>query len=317
MRVPGRHRISEAIINVRKRFSRSATILLYHRVTELAADPQLLSVAPSRFAEQLEVLRRDASPLPLSELTSIMRDGRQLPRRAVAVTFDDGYADNYLEAKPLLERYDIPATVFVTSGQVGSPQEFWWDDLERLLLTGPDGANHAGWHIERPDDPTSQHERYRRLSEELRNAVDTVRQATLHRLAEQTGKGFQGRASHRAMTESEVLDLARSGLIEVGAHTVTHPVLSRADPLTQRNQIAGSKSDLERILGKPVSSFAYPYGGRQHYTRETVEIVRSLGFSRACSNFPGPVWRRTDTFQLPRMLIRNWGGDEFRRRLEL
>jgi peptidoglycan/xylan/chitin deacetylase (PgdA/CDA1 family) len=317
MRVPGHHRISNAIINVRKRFSRSATILLYHRVTELAADPQLLSVAPARFAEQMQVLRRHASPLSLSELTSIMCNGRKLPRRAVAVTFDDGYADNYLEAKPLLERYDIPATVFVTSGQVGNPQEFWWDDLERLLLSGPDGPNHAGWHIERPHDPTPQHERYRRLSEELRNAADATRRTTLHRLAEETGKGVRGRASHRAMTEAEVSDLARSGLIEVGAHTVTHPVLSVADPLTQRSEVAGSKSALERILGKPISSFAYPYGGRQHYTSETVEIVRSLGFSRACSNFPGPVWRRTDIFQLPRMLIRNWDGDEFRRRLEL
>jgi peptidoglycan/xylan/chitin deacetylase (PgdA/CDA1 family) len=317
MRVPGRHRISEAIINLRKRFSRGATILLYHRVTELAADPQLLSVAPARFAEQMAVLRRHASPLSLCELTSIMREGRKLPRRAVVVTFDDGYADNYLEAKPLLERYDIPATVFVTSGQVGNPQEFWWDDLERLLLTDPDGANHAAWHIERPDDPTPRHGRYRRLSEELRNAADTARQTMLQQLAEETGKGVHGRASHRAMTEAELRELTRDGLIEVGAHTVTHPVLSKADALTQRSQIAGSKSALERILGKPVSSFAYPYGGRQHYTSETVEIVRSLGFSCACSNFPGPVWRRTDTFQLPRILIRNWDGDEFRRRLEL
>jgi peptidoglycan/xylan/chitin deacetylase (PgdA/CDA1 family) len=93
---------------------RRAVILLYHRVTELAADPQLLSVSPQHFAEHLDVIRKVGLPMPLK---SLWQDGRRerSSKCDVIVTFDDGYADNLYNAKPLLESHDVPATVFVSS----------------------------------------------------------------------------------------------------------------------------------------------------------------------------------------------------------
>ena len=108
-----------------------AVILLYHRVADLPSDPQLMAVTPRHFAEHLEVIRQSCRPLRLHDL------GEALPDRSVVVTFDDGYADNLHHAKPLLAAHDVPATVFVTSGYVGSDREFWWDDLERILLETP------------------------------------------------------------------------------------------------------------------------------------------------------------------------------------
>src|SRR5262249_11986659 len=115
------------------RFRSRALILMYHRVTELPNDPYLLAVTPEHFAEQMEEIRRYCVPMRLEELVDELEDGN-IPNRGVVVTFDDGYADNLYQAKPLLERYEIPATVFVTAGQVGSRREFWWDELDRLLL---------------------------------------------------------------------------------------------------------------------------------------------------------------------------------------
>src|SRR3954470_15948888 len=105
-----------------------ALILLYHRVATPTRDPQLLSVSPERFAEHLEVVRRCAEPVALA---GILAQGEG-PR--AAITFDDGYADNLHEAAPLLAAAGVPATVFVVSGQVGTTDEFWWDELERVLL---------------------------------------------------------------------------------------------------------------------------------------------------------------------------------------
>src|SRR6476620_2068715 len=116
------------------RFGGKVLALLYHRVRpEAGFDPYLLGVSPEHFAEQLEVLPRFGRPMSLQQLVQALRM-RKLPHRALVVTFDDGYADNLYHARPLLERHDFPATVFVTSGYLGQTHEFWWEDLARLLL---------------------------------------------------------------------------------------------------------------------------------------------------------------------------------------
>ena len=110
-----------------------ALILLYHRVTEVPSDPWALSVTPDHFAGHLEILREYTRPISLQQLSQGLREG-DLPDCSVVVTFDDGYADNLLNAKPLLERYDVPATVFLATGLVEHWREPWWDELEQLLL---------------------------------------------------------------------------------------------------------------------------------------------------------------------------------------
>ena len=114
------------------KISPAAGVLLYHRIADAETDPQLLCVTPKHFAEHLEVIRRFYRPLALPKLSSHLRSGL-LRSRSLALTFDDGYADNFLHAKPLLDRSGIPATVFVTAGQVGSAEEFWWERFCALL----------------------------------------------------------------------------------------------------------------------------------------------------------------------------------------
>src|SRR5262245_25018119 len=100
---------------LRSRFARSALVLVYHRVARANVDPWELAVTPEHFSEHLEVLRRLARPLPLQSLVEAVRGGA-VPRRAVVVTLDDGYADNLRNAEPLLRRHDVPATCFLTAG---------------------------------------------------------------------------------------------------------------------------------------------------------------------------------------------------------
>ena len=110
-----------------------ALILLYHRIGELRSDPWSLNVTPHHFVEHLDLLQSYAHPVTLEHLYRGISDG-DLPDRSVAITFDDGYGDNLYNAKPLLERYDVPATVFMTTGYIGCEREFLYDELDRLLL---------------------------------------------------------------------------------------------------------------------------------------------------------------------------------------
>lgn len=145
MRFTGSKTLRSSILWARSRFTGGALILGYHRVVEEAEDPYRLCVSPERFEKQLEAIRRLARPLRLGELVSGL-EGGELPQGAVAVTFDDGYADVLYEAKPLLERHEIPATVFVVSGRLG--REFWWDALRRL--TSPPASLPACFRLEHP-----------------------------------------------------------------------------------------------------------------------------------------------------------------------
>ena len=110
-------------------------ILMYHRIASEPNDPWGLSVSSENFEQQLQVLRRTRRPFPLADFVRNLMAGA-LPPNAVALTFDDGYVDNLEAAKPLLAAADVPATVFVATGYLDRPEEFWWDELSRLVLSG-------------------------------------------------------------------------------------------------------------------------------------------------------------------------------------
>ena len=334
--------LRRAASSIQKKFARGALILLYHRVVELESDPQWLCVTPQHFNEQLEVIRKGYHPMRLEHLMTALREG-SIPERAVVITFDDGYADNLYGAKPWLEYWDIPATVYVTSGAIGSRREFWWDELERVFLqpgslpgelslsisersyrwtlngdahyTEERFRQYSPWNVQAEHDPSARHHLYRSLCQLLRSLPNGARQEALEKIREWAGSQPMSRSTHRPLSPDEVVQLAQGGLIDVGAHTVTHARLAALPLAAQREEIQGSKAHLEDIVGYPIYRFAYPYGTRSDYTRKTVALVREAGFTQACSNFPGKVRRGNDSFQLPRFLIRNWDGDEFARLL--
>jgi peptidoglycan/xylan/chitin deacetylase (PgdA/CDA1 family) len=327
---------------LRRKLEPRAFILLYHRVGVVASDPWHLAVTPQHFAEHLEILERYARPTPLTGLVRALESGR-CPRRTVAVTFDDGYADNLHAAKPLLERHSVPATVFVTTGYIGSEQEFWWDELDRLLLepaTLPealrlhvDGQSvpwrlgesahytedarrrHRQWEAWSGEHPTQRHALYCVLYSLLQGLSENERRTVLQALGTWAGVQPIVRATHRTLSPIEVRSLLDGGLVEVGAHAVTHAALATLPSVAQREEVRRSKAELERILGHPVRSFAYPYGRRCDYTADTVALLREAGFTSACANFHGAVTPSVDPYQLPRMQVRDWDGDAFTRRL--
>src|SRR5262249_17388030 len=146
----------------------------------------------------------------------------------------------------------------------------------------------------------------------LRPLPEAEQRRTLDRLTEWTGL-TQTRPSHRTLSHDELLRLDEGDMVEIGAHTMTHPVLSAHPPAVQREEGVRSKKELDAVLGPPVTDFAYPYGTVHDYTPQTVAILRGNGFTSACTTTAGMVARADDRFQLRRAVVRDWDGDTFAR----
>jgi peptidoglycan/xylan/chitin deacetylase (PgdA/CDA1 family) len=306
---------------------------MYHRVAECDLDPWNLCVSPQRFNEQLDVLKREFRVLPLQELARADADGK-----AVAITFDDGYADNLHAAAPVLERHGAPACFFLTSGALDVTHEFWWDELERLLLReaalpprievsfGSQRVFEPGRAAGPAKDlrqqiranPPWKADRNSRLGffyavwQALRVLNEQDRRAALLELAAQL-KGDAGtRASHRSMTGDEALRLADIAGMQIVAHSVTHATLPSLSAEAQSTEIRDSKRQLEKLLGRPVTGFAYPFGD---YGPVTARLVREAGFEWACTTETGGINRRTDPFRIPRLAAEDCDGTELARRV--
>ena len=312
-------------------------ILMYHRIALDEIDPWQLCVSPQNFAAQMDLMRRKRQPMRLADLTSELEQGR-CPRGAVVVTFDDGYRDNLLAALPVLEAFDVPATVFCTAGVVGGEQAFWWDRLAGLLL-GPDllpptlalnlGSDHKNITLQaaalydaadreadrrREGDaaPASARlEFYRQVWEWLRPLSESDRAVALHQIARWSNAASAD--VPRPLSRQQAQALAASPLIEIGAHSVTHAALSTLAPSAQRTEIGQSKVQLEALVGRPVVSFAYPFGDQ---ATDTAALVREAGFRSSCTTEAAFVRPGTDPFQLPRIAVGDWDAGNLARMLK-
>jgi peptidoglycan/xylan/chitin deacetylase (PgdA/CDA1 family) len=324
MRVPGVKTARHAATWLRGRFGRSALILGYHRVAETAVDPFNLCVSPAHFAEHLDILRQITNVVDLEALQLGLQTG-DLPRRAVAITFDDGYQDNLTTALPLLAAHELPATLFVIAGALGRP--FWWDELSRLVfgtavlpeaLTLQIGNRSLTWSSVgeryitwRKQSLSPRQDLFQQLYGQLRQDVEdrTSLVSQLQTWAASSG-GPPAPPAPPTLTPDELKSLAAHPLITIGAHTITHPQLSKLLPATQSEEIQGSKTSLETLLNQPVTYFSYPHGDNPPATRR---IVQNVGYHLACTSEYNVVRPSSNLFALPRLWPANVDGDRFGR----
>jgi peptidoglycan/xylan/chitin deacetylase (PgdA/CDA1 family) len=317
----GLGRIKRGFQRVRRYFAPAAVILMYHRIANLPVDPYGNVVSPDRFAQHLEWIRQTCHAMRLCDLTEAAQT-KSLAGRTVVITFDDGYVDFYTQAFPRLASAKIPATVFVTSGLTDTCARFWSDELTRLILM-PDNlppqlqlevqAREYRWSITSPSDRQRLHEAVYHLLKPLAPAEQSD---CLAYLASWSGVGQPGGAEDRFMASSELIQLAGDGLVDIGAHTVHHPTLSALPAAAQSDEIVGSRRSLEAVLGRPVLTFAYPYGQAEDFTDETVEAVAAAGFHAACTTIPGVVDAASNPHRLRRYWVGNWDLGTFKKNLE-
>lgn len=309
----GLRRLKNQMLN---RIDAPILVLAYHRVARLATDPHQLAVTPENFRAHMTYLRDNCRFIRFDEDWSALREP------AVAVTFDDGYVDNLHMALPILENTGVPATFFISSGDLDSSTEFWSDELEHLVLNDAAACAEFRLHDQEyggcwPAERRSQREfLHHWLHHRMLTIAPHRRGEWLDQLRRWRGLGRTAREGYRALTRKELQHLAVSPLVTIGAHGMTHTPLAILGADEQLWEMAASKQELEGLLGREVAVFSYPFGGRGQIDRLTLRLCRQAGFRRAVTTFPGQVHRWDNPWKIPRQLVRNWKVTDFAAKLK-
>jgi peptidoglycan/xylan/chitin deacetylase (PgdA/CDA1 family) len=281
------------VVNRLRRLARVPviTIVTYHHIAELdpgyPSDPEVADATPAQFRAQLEALARFGAPITLGELRAALAGG-PLPRNPFMVTFDDGYRSCHDVALPILEAVGLPATFFVASSFIEERRLYWWERTALIRTRARRPRVTLSYPHPRTIDlraPTAVHALndvikdspgldVTRFLDELAHAADAEWDAAIER----------DYADRQIMTWDHVRALGRAGM-DLGSHTRHHRVLQTLDDAALRDELAGSRADLERRLDRPVTAIAYPVGRRiVHHARLRQAVVDAgyeLGFTNA------------------------------------
>src|SRR6266513_462702 len=284
------------------------SILIYHR-TLAAPDPILHDeIDAATFERHMALLASDFNVLPLGEACARLARGG-LPARAACITFDDGYADNERLALPILKRFGLQATFFVSTGFSDGGGMFNDSVIEavRCAPSGTHDLSRLGLGKYSLDDSASRRAAIDALLERIKYRPVGERSA----LVEQLVAAMRSKLPKDLMMRPAQIKRLRDEGMEIGAHTVNHPILAVLETQQARAEIIDGKRRLEEITGAPVTLFAYPNGkpGRDYGPRD-VELVKEAGFTAAVSTLGGVATRRSDVFQLPRFGL--WGRSPLR-----
>ena len=278
------------------------SILIFHRVlpTPDLLLPDIFDAA--RFDAVCGWLRRWFTVLPLDGAVRRLRDG-SLPARAAAITFDDGYADNHDVALPILQRHGLRASFFVSTGYLDGGRMFNDSVIEALRGATVDVLDLQGTDIgDLGRHPIGSYDQRRRLIGELLDRLRPLSFAQRGVFCRQLQQrvGSRDLPTDLMMASTQVCALHRAGM-QIGAHTVLHPILSRLDDADALSEMRGSRETLETLLDAPVRLFAYPNGRPTvDYSARSVELAREAGFDAAVSTAWGVARQQSDPLQLPR-----------------
>lgn len=274
------------------------SILIFHRVLP-EPDPLFDDIPDaSRFEQQMRWVARWFNVLSLSEAVARLQAG-SLPARALAITFDDGYADNATVAAPLLQRLGLTATFFVTTGVIDGGR-MWNDTVIEALRRAPEGSMDLaplGLGRFEISDAASRRAAIEQVIGAIKRRPYAERLDLVQRIADEVGVELP---TDLMMSAGQLRRLHSLGM-DVGGHTVTHPILRSLDDASAEREIACGRDDLSQITGRPIDLFAYPNGvPGVDYDARHVAMVRRCGFNAAVSTAHGAAMRDADLFQLPR-----------------
>jgi peptidoglycan/xylan/chitin deacetylase (PgdA/CDA1 family) len=279
------------------------TVVIFHRVLARRDDVFPEEMYSESFEQRIRWLKRWFNVLPMSQAIHALREGN-LPERAALVTFDDGYADNYEIATPILQRNDCPATVFVAAGFLDGGR-MWNDTVIEALRRSPlqrIDLRDIGLDVYPLSTPLQRSVAIAAVLNGLKYLLSAERMSAAQKLAETSKASLP---NDLMLTSEQLKRMARAG-ITIGAHTMTHPILTRLDVREARQEIASGREVLRNLTQQPVEFFAYPNGRPgQDYSTQHVQLVRDLGFEAAFSTAWGSAASEQDLFQIPR--LSPWG----------
>jgi peptidoglycan/xylan/chitin deacetylase (PgdA/CDA1 family) len=289
----------------RRMRSRSIAIVMYHGVVK--RPPPVLDwcqLDEARFEEEIAFLSQEYRVIPLAEAVDRLSRGLPLPQRAVALTFDDGFRNVYTTAHPILERYRVPATVFLVTSLIEVRQPPWLERLLNALATSPRPSvcfNGKEWPLSTGEQRAAV---YQTLSARLKAMEVGKKEEKLAELHEALAGQSQVTldSPFATMNWEEIEQLARTGLVSFGSHTHTHQILSRCSLQRQREELSISRDILREHLGS-ANLFAYPNGSWTDFTEGTKSLLAELGYRCGLATVPGLNSAGADLYELRRVPV--------------
>lgn len=276
------------------------SVLIYHRVTERLDSYYDDDVDAKTFEIQMALLAEHMNVLSLDIAIELLKSN-SLPPRAVVITFDDGYRNNFEVAMPILEKYGLTATFFIATGYLDGG--CMWNDkiIETVRKHEGEKINLLKFGLEDYVIGTikQKNEVIKKILKKLKYLPLEIREQKVNDIV---GENLEGIPEDIMMTSAQVKEMSRHGM-QIGAHTVNHPILARLDEKHAEKEIYESKMYLEQLIGNKVNTFAYPNGKPGYdYNIAHVEMLKKLGFQGAVSTAWGVARRESDVFQIPRFL---------------
>jgi peptidoglycan/xylan/chitin deacetylase (PgdA/CDA1 family) len=330
--------IKNKLRSLKELFAKKAIILMYHRISEPGIDPWELAVSPVNFKQQLQVLQ-NYRVSTVSDVAIGVQKSR-LKNKSIALSFDDGYRDNFENALPLLEKYDVPATFFITNIGFGEEKLYWWDRLANLILQTPElpkkinltiGGEDFNFSIEEEImlnehldqlhrswiapgiPPTKRSILYYKLWQLMQPLPPVEIEVLLHQIKNWTGTpGGTISPDGFLITEEQFRKLADHHLIDIGIHTANHIALGFHSAKVQENEILENQKQLEQIINRKITTIAYPYG---EYNNTTLDVVKRAGLLSGFTVEYNLVSHTSNPFKLGRFHVKNWNGAQFEENL--
>lgn len=291
----------------RARRDQTFTVLLYHRVNDSGVPLSIDTLDTASFARQIEYLARTFTVCDLDDIRARLEADRALPPRCAAITFDDGYGDNYEHAFPALRSRGIPATIFLTAGNIDRREPLWFDRVlgafrrtKRPSLPLEDGSSRplGDWN-----------EKWRAalgVLLEFKNREVEDRTARIARLQETLDVDPGAEEPDLLLTWDQIRDMAGQG-ITLGSHTMTHLSLARCAPERARWELTESRRLIEERVGTPVRLLAYPHGKPEDFDDRVAGFARDAGYGLALTTVWGTNCSGDDRYRLRR--VSPWPAD--------
>jgi peptidoglycan/xylan/chitin deacetylase (PgdA/CDA1 family) len=282
-----------------RRMGPTARILYYHRVND-DQDPFFPAISTELFEREMQHVARHYKVVSLDRLLEHL-DGRGT-ETLMTITFDDGYQDNFSHAFPILRRYGLPATIFLTTGCIDGRDPLWFEQLSLALKKTAREQFDLG--IDPPQTFRIRTEAERlecngRIQSFLREVTDSERRQWLARILRVLGVEGNRERHDKMLTWDQIRDMQSQG-IDFGGHTITHPFLSKTTEEESGLEISGCKTRIEAELQRPVRYFAYPNGHEEDVSQSNREVVRRAGYRAAVTTTWGINDSRTDRMELRR-----------------
>jgi peptidoglycan/xylan/chitin deacetylase (PgdA/CDA1 family) len=290
------------------------SILTYHRFPKHDGsepfDDGVIDTTAEQFEEQLICLKKHFNIVGIDELCAFAA-GATLPRNSVAITFDDGYLDNYQQALPILKRHDCKATFFVATSFVSERRVYWWDRAAYVVKHSPRSVLelHYPTYLRVELEPDRGHAIYRLLRFVKDSSYSLDLQRFLDELSRATGvvwtRDLELEFAERLLMTWDHVRALRAAGMDVQSHTRTHRILQTLSPSELSAELLGSRQDLQRELGEPARAIAYPVGKPLGASSPIRAALQQAGYEIGFTNGTGPtsLWSRRDRYDICRQTV--------------